>query len=334
MKISDLSIHIKGTIESDDDAIEISGLNGIESAGIGDLTFAVDENKLTLAERSHASCVLTTPLVRKSIKPLIRVHNPKLAFLILYRLLYPPQPGMHSIHPSAVIASGVKLGRNVQIGPQVSIEENVSIGDNTIIESGCVIKRNCSIGGLCHLYPRVVLYENTLLKENVVLHAGIVVGSDGFGYVKDKDTIYKFPQLGKVIIEENVEIGANTSIDRGSLGDTIIGANTKIDNLCHIAHNVKIGRNVLMAAQCGIAGGTVIGDNVMMSGQIAVIDNIRIGNNVVIGGKSGIIGHVEDNAVLWGSPARPLGMAKKQMAVLYWLTKNFSSISKLVKMDR
>lgn len=330
MKISDLAVLIKGSVEGDD-TIDVTSLSGIGTARVGDLTFAQDENNLSLAEKSQSSCVLTTPSMRISSKPLIRVHNPKLAFLISYNLLHPLQISPPFIHPSAVVASTVKFGNNVRIGAQSTIEGQVTIGDGTIIESGCVIKENCFIGPSCHLYPRVVLYHNSVLKENVILHAGVVVGSDGFGYVKDHGKIYKFPQLGKVIIEDNVEIGANTTIDRGSLDDTIIGANTKIDNLCHISHNVKIGRNVLMAAQCGIAGSSVIEDDVMMSGQIAVIDNVTIGKNSAIGGKSAIIGSLKENSVVWGSPARPLMQFKKQMAVLSWLTKNFSLVSKAVK---
>ncbi len=330
MKINDLALVIKGAIEGDSD-IDITGLSGTENARPGDLTFATDDNRLALAEKSQSACVLTTNTVRTSTKTLIRVHNPKLAFLILYKAFYKQTLRTPFTHPSAVIADTAQLGNNVWIGPHVIIEDKVVIGDNTLIDSGSVIKRNCSIGAFCHIYPRVLLYENTVLKDNVTLHGGVVVGCDGFGYVKDKDVIYKFPQLGKVIIEEDVEIGANTTIDRGSLDDTIIGARSKIDNLCHIAHNVKIGKNVIMAAQCGIAGSTVIGDNVTMSGQVAVIDNVTIGPNARIGGQSGIIGDIDGNAAVWGSPARPVTQTKRQMAVLSWLTKNFSLISKVVK---
>ena len=330
MKISDLAGIIKGTIEGDGD-IDIIGLSGIKTAQSSDLTFAVDDDVLTLAEKSQTACVLTTHTVRKSFKPLIRVTNPKLAFLMSYQVLHAVQSSRSCIDPSAVVAASVKLGNNVRIDSQVCIEDHVIIGDGVIIESGVVIKKNCVIGACCHLHPGVILYEKTVLKESVVLHGGVVVGSDGFGYVKDKNTIYKFPQLGKVVIEENVEIGANTAIDRGSLDDTIIGANSKIDNLCHIAHNVKIGKNALIAAQCGIAGSTVIGDNVTLSGHVAVTDNVTIGNNVIVGGKSCIIGSIDDNAIVWGSPARPIAQTKKQMAVLSWLTKHFSSLSKLVK---
>jgi len=330
LKIKELALLIEGTIEGDDN-VDITDLNGIESARLGDLTFAVDEDKLGLAEISQTACVLTTKTLRKSTKTLIRVANPKLAFLIAYNIFHEKVAAPSSVHPSAAIAESVTLGKGVQISAHVVIEENVEIGDNTIIESGVVIKKNCQLGQNCHVYPNVVLYEGAILKNKVVLHSGVIIGADGFGYVRDRDKIYKFPQLGTVVIEDAVEIGANSTIDRGSLGCTIIGAGTKIDNLCHIAHNVKIGKNVLMAAQCGIAGGTVIGDNVTMSGQVAVIDNVTIGKNVSVGGQSGIIGNIKENIAIWGSPARALAQTKKQMAVLSWLSKNFDILSKLIK---
>jgi len=330
LKIKELALLIEGIIEGDDN-VDIMDLSGIESARQGDLTFAMDENKLKLAEISKTACVLTTRTSRKSSKTLIRVNDPKLAFLIAYNAFQGKSSAESFVHPSASIAQTVILGPRVRIGAHVSIEDNVVIGEATTIESGCVIKKNSQIGKDCRLHAHVVLYENSILKNKVVLHAGVIVGSDGFGYIRDRGEIYKFPQLGTVVIEEAVEIGANTTIDRGSLGCTIIGAGTKIDNLCHIAHNVKIGKNVIMAAQCGIAGSTVIGDNVTMSGHVAVIDNITIGQNVSIGGQSGIIGDVEDNAAIWGSPARGVGKIKKQLAVLSWLTRNFNVLSKIIK---
>ncbi len=330
MKIKELALLIEGTIEGDDN-VDITDLSGIETARLGDLTFAMDEDKLGLAEISQTVCVLTTKTSRRSTKTLIRVNNPKLAFLIAYNVFHEKLSAESFVHPSAAIADSVILGKNVRIDAHVSIEDNVVIGDHATIEGGCVIKKNCKLGEHCHLHPNVVLYENTILKNRIVLHSGVIVGSDGFGYVRDRGEIYKFPQLGIVVIEDRVEIGANTTIDRGSLGCTMIGAGSKIDNLCHIAHNVKIGKNVIMAAQCGIAGSSVIGDNVTMSGQVAVIDNITIGQNVSIGGQSGIIGNIEDNAAIWGSPAREVKQTKKQMAVLSWATKNFNALSKIIK---
>ncbi len=332
MKIRELAQIIEGLAEGSDD-IDIKDLSGIEKAKSGDLTFAVDEDKLAEAERSGASCVLTNKTVRKSSKALIRVTNPKLSFLIIYNTFNALKERKSFLHPTAVLSDSAHVGKNVWIGANVSIEEGVKIGDNVIIEANSVIKKNCEIDSLCHIYPNVTLYENKKLNKNVILHSGAVIGSDGFGYMKDKGKIYKFPQLGKVIIENDVEIGANTTIDRGSLSDTVIGPGTKIDNLCQIAHNVKIGKNLLMAGQCGISGSTTIGDNVTMGGQAGIADNVTIGNDVVIGAKSAVIGNVKSGSVIWGVPARPIAQTKRQMAVLSWLTKNFNIFSKNIKSE-
>ncbi len=330
MKIRELAGLIEGLVEGNDD-IDISGLSGIEKAKSGDLTFAIDEDKLAGAERSNASCILTNRTIRRSSKTLIRVTNPKLSFLIIYNTFNTPKDRESFIHPMATVSGSAQIGKNVWIGPNVSVEDGAKIGDHVIIESNSVIKKNCEIGSFCRIYPNVTLYENTKLQRNVILHSGAVVGSDGFGYVKDKGKIYKFPQLGRVIIEDDVEIGSNTTIDRGSLSDTVIGAGTKIDNLCQIAHNVRIGNNMLMAAQCGISGSTTVGDNVTMGGQSGIVDNVTIGDNVTIAAKSAVIGSVKSGEVVWGIPARPIAQTKRQMAVLSWLTKNFKSFSDKIR---
>ena len=332
MKIKELAILVKGVAEGDDD-INITGLSGIESARLGDLTFAVDEAHLTDAEKSDVSCVLTDGFLRKSTKPLIRVKNPKLSFLIIYNNFHTQERKNAFVHSTAVVSTSARIGNNVWIGAGVVVEDGVTIGDHVIIESNSVVKKNSEIGSFCHIYPNVTLYENIKIRKNVVLHAGAVIGSDGFGYVKDGGKIYKFPQLGSVTIEDNVEIGANTTVDRGSLSDTVIGAGTKIDNICQIAHNVKIGKNVLIAAQCGISGSTVIGNDVTMGGQAGVIDNITIGDNVTIGAKSAVIGDIEKGSVVWGIPARPITQTKRQMAILAWLAKNFKALSRIIKIE-
>lgn len=330
MKVSELARLVEGIVEGDGN-IEITGLSGIETSKAGLLTFATDNEKLAQAEDSAVSCVLTSKTVRKSAKTLIRVANPKLSFLIIYNILNTPKPRGSFVHPTAVVADASRLGKNVWVGPHVSIEENVDISDNCIIESNTTIKKNCRIGASCRIYPNVTLYEDTVLGRNVVLHSGAVIGSDGFGYIKEKGKIFKFPQIGRVIIEDDVEVGANTTIDRGSMNDTIIGPGSKIDNLCQIAHNVKIGKNALIAAQCGISGSTTVGNDVMMGGQSGIIDNLKIGSNVVIAAKSAVIGDLKDGVTVWGLPARPIGDTKKQMAALSWLSKNFSGISKIFK---
>ncbi len=321
MKIKELAHLIEGLVEGSGD-IDINGLSGIEKAKLGDLTFAIDETKLAEAEHSNASCVLTNKTIRKSSKTLIRVTNPKLSFLIIYNTFNTPKDRESFIHPMATVSDSVNMGKNVWIGSSVSIEEGVKIGDRVIIESNSSIKKNCEIDSFCHIYPNVTLYENTKLQKNVTLHSGVVIGSDGFGYVKDKDKIYKFPQLGRVIVENNVEIGSNTTIDRGSLSDTVIGAGTKIDNLCQIAHNVKMGKNCLIAAQCGISGSTTLGDNVTMGGQSGIADNLTIGDNVIIAAKTGVIGNLKSGATVLGFPARPIAQAKRQMAILARLSKD------------
>jgi UDP-3-O-[3-hydroxymyristoyl] glucosamine N-acyltransferase len=326
MKIKELAILVKGVSEGDDDS-DITGLSGIESARLGDLTFAMDEEHLTNAEKSGVSCILTDKLARRSTKPLIRVKNPKLSFLIVYNKFHAQESKNAFVDSTAVVSASAHIGNNVWIGPGVVIEDGVKLGDHVIIESNSVVKKNSEIGSFCHLYPNVTLYDNVKLRKNVTLHAGVVIGSDGFGYVKDEGKIYKFPQAGSVIIEDNVEIGANTTIDRGSLSDTVIGAGTKIDNLCQIAHNVKLGKNVLMAAQCGISGSTTIGDNVTMGGQVGVADNLTIGDNVTMGGKSCVIGNIKSGTTVWGFPARPIAQTKRQMAVLSWITRNFKMFS-------
>ena len=332
MKIKELAALVNGVVEGDDD-VNITGLGGAESAGLGDITFAMNEKHLANAEKSNVSCILTDHEVRKSSKPLIRVKNPKLSFLVIYNALTSQKEIEAFVHPTAVVSASAQIANNVSVGPGVVIEDKVTIGDHVMIESNTVIKKGSRIGSFSHIYPNVTLYDNTTLGKNVIIHAGAVIGADGFGYVKEGGKIYKFPQLGSVIIEDNVEIGANTTIDGGSLSNTVIGSGTKIDNLCQIAHNVKIGKNVLMASLCGIAGSTVIGNDVTMGGQAGVTDNASVGNNVIIGGGSAVIGDVEDNAVVWGFPARPIAQAKRQIAVLSWLTENFRAISKIVKKD-
>jgi UDP-3-O-[3-hydroxymyristoyl] glucosamine N-acyltransferase len=332
MKISELARLIGGVVEGDGN-IDIKGLGGIESAKAGELTFATDEEKLSYAERSNASCVLTAKTVRKSTKPLIRVDNPKLSFLIIYNTLNAPERRGEFRHPTAVVAESTRIGKNVWIGPHVSIEDGVEIGDNVIIESNSVIKKNCRLGPLCRIYPNVTLYEGIVLGRNVILHSGVVIGADGFGYVKDKDKIYKFPQAGKVIIGDDVEIGANTTIDRGSMNDTVIGAGSKIDNLCQIAHNVRIGKNTIIAGHSGVSGSTVIGDNVTIAGKVGIADNLTIGSNSIIGGGTSVIGDIREGEVVWGFPARPIREMKRQLATLSWLTKHFGPLTKLLRKE-
>jgi UDP-3-O-[3-hydroxymyristoyl] glucosamine N-acyltransferase len=330
MNVMELAQLAGGEVDGDG-KIEIKGFRGIDSAKPGDITFAVDEKRLELAEKSGASCILTDSRVRKSTKTLIRVKNPKFSFLIIYNKLKPAERRPAFIHPTVSVSKSARLGKEVWIGSYVTIEDGVDIGDNTIIESNCVIKKNCKTGMQCRIFPNVTLYENTIIGNNVILHSGVVIGADGFGYVKEKGTIYKFPQLGNVIIKDNVEIGSNTTIDRGSLGNTVIGENSKIDNLCQIAHNVQIGKNVIIAAAAAIGGSVIIKDDVTMGGEVGIADNVTVGKNVIVGGRSGITYDIEDGSTIWGTPARPATQVKRELVVLSWITKNIKQFKKLIK---
>lgn len=321
MKIHDLAYLVGGIVDGNG-AIVIKGAKGIEKAKKGDITFAVDKRKLYMAEQTDVSCILTGRDVKRERKTLIRVDNPKLSFVAVYNALNPPKILEGKIDPRAVISDSVKLGKNVSIAVGVVIEEEVRIGDNVIIEYNCVVKKRCVIGNNCHIFSNVILYENTILGANIILHGGVIIGADGFGYIKENNKIHKFPQSGGVLIEDDVEVGANTTIDRGATGNTVIGRGSKIDNLCQIAHNVFIGKNMLMAAQCGISGSTIIGENVTMGGQVGIVDNVVIGNNVTIGAKSAVIGNLLEGTVVWGLPARPIQQTKRQMAILAKLAKN------------
>jgi len=330
MKVIELAHMLQGTVEGDVNT-EIGGMNGIENAKEGDITFAMDEKKLILAEQTKASCILTSSRFRKSEKVTIRVKDPKLAFVTLYNTLNKKERREAYIDPRAVISKSASIGKGTWIGAHVSIEDGVRIGDHTVIEHSVVIKKNTRIGADCHLYPNITIYDNAIIGNRVILHAGVVVGSDGFGYIRNKDTIVKFPQLGNVILEDDIEIGANSCVDRGALGSTRIGRGTKIDNLCQVAHNVVIGKNCLIAGQTGIGGSAIIGENATFAGQVGVADNIKVGRNITVGGQSGVLGTPKEGVTLWGYPARDVAFAKKQLAVISWLTKNFYLLQKQIK---
>jgi UDP-3-O-[3-hydroxymyristoyl] glucosamine N-acyltransferase len=223
----------------------------------------------------------------------------------------PPSKG--EIHPTAVIAGSAVLGENVSVGANAVVGNNVKIGD---------------FSKIC---PNVTIYDNTIIGSKVIIHSGSVIGADGFGYIPKDGKIYKVPQLGRVVIEDNVEIGSNTSIDRGTFTDTVIGENSKIDNLCQISHNVKIGKNVFIAALSGIAGSSTVGDGTMMGGNVGVADHVRIGKNVKIGGKTGVHGHVQDNKTIFGYPFREASEARKLHAITSLMLKRDKAFRKMLR---
>jgi len=317
MKVNEIARLVGGEVEGDGER-EIHGVAAIEKATEQDLAFADSELALRKVGDSNPGCIFVRPGTAVPGRTIVVVQDPRLAFIRVSEVLCPPRPVQPGIHPTAVIGENVQLGRGVSVGPNVVIESGVKLGAETQLGAGVFLGEGVEIGSRCLLYPRVTVYPHVKIGDRVVLHAGAVLGSDGFGYLYAEGRHYKFPQLGGLIIEDDVEIGANTTVDRGSLGTTRIGQGTKIDNLVQVAHNVRIGRHSIIAAQTGISGSAEIGEFVTLAGQVGVADHVRIGDRAVIGAQAGIpTGKaVRKGSVMWGTPARPLAEFKRMYAHL------------------
>jgi UDP-3-O-[3-hydroxymyristoyl] glucosamine N-acyltransferase len=292
----------------------LGGIGDLGAASEGDLSFA-EGAFLSDVPRSRASCILVPEGVFEG-KTTIRVPNPRAAFARAAAWLLPPDRPAEGIHPTAVVSADAGIGAGVHIGAHAVIGSGARVGADSVILSGCHIGAQAEVGAGCMFHPNVVLYPGVRTGDRVVLHAGVVVGSDGFGYVRDGAAYIKFPQVGSVLIEDDVEVGANTTIDRGALGPTVIGRGSKLDNLCHVAHNVSIGRNTVIAAQTGISGSVRIGDDVVIAGQVGIGDHVTVDSGAVLAGQCGVpVGkRVRSGRILWGTPARPLEDIKIQQA--------------------
>jgi UDP-3-O-[3-hydroxymyristoyl] glucosamine N-acyltransferase len=304
-----------------DRAVVLDSIASLQNAGPGDLSYA-EEKFHDEVTRSKAGCVI----VRSGEFPsqnVIVARNPKLAFARAAEWLLAETRDDVGIHPSATVAPDVEIAEGVKIGAGAVIEGGASIGDRTVIEAGCFVGKRTRIGGNCTLYPRVVIYGDVEIGNRVIIHAGAVIGADGFGFVNDGAVHVKFPQIGKVIIEDDVEIGANTCIDRGSLETTIIRRGVKLDNLIQIAHNVEIGENTVIAAQTGISGSCRLGAQCVIGGQVGIGEHAHLDDNTIIGGQGGVLNgkHVRGGEVLWGTPVRPLKEFLLQQAYLARLAK-------------
>ena len=313
--IKELADFLGCTLEGDGTA-HITGVASPASARAEDLIYVESTRHMDRAAASAARCVVIAAGFSLPGKVLLRAANPKLAFARAAEWLLPPAPIAKGIHPTALIAPSAKLAPGAAVGPYAVIEEEVQIGAGTEIGALCFLGRGARLGEACRLYPRVTLYAGACLANRVILHSGAVIGSDGFGYVAEDGKRWKFPQVGEVEIQDDVEIGANTTVDRGSLDRTEIGTGTKLDNLVHIAHNVSIGENAIIAAQTGISGSSTIGKNVAIGGQVGVADHCEIEDGAVIGAQAGIPSGkiVRSGQIVWGTPARALDKFKKQFA--------------------
>jgi UDP-3-O-[3-hydroxymyristoyl] glucosamine N-acyltransferase len=312
LTVAELAAHVGGRVGGDENVL-IKRIASLESAGEGEIAFVEDKRLMESAGQSRASCLIVPEGVQVEGACLIETRRPKLAFALIAELLHPPKRREPEIHGTANIAESASLDLSVFVGARVEIGERVQIGAGTQIHAGVVIGDDVRIGHDCVIHPNVVLYDNVTLGDRVILHAGVVVGADGFGYVPDENNLrHKFPQIGTVIIEDDVEIGACTCIDRAALGQTRIGRATKIDNLVQVAHNVEIGERVVIASQTGISGSTVIEDDAVIGGQVGFGDHARVQSGAIIGSKAGVLpGKIVRPGVWWGIPIQPLDEYKR-----------------------
>jgi UDP-3-O-[3-hydroxymyristoyl] glucosamine N-acyltransferase len=319
-----------------DGTVEVGAVASMESATPQDLVFVEDEKHFEVALQSRAGAIIagesaaTLATSAPGHRPLLISDHPKLAFARAARLFQSGSVSdgapQGSVHSSAVVHSSVILGPSVLVGERAVVAGQVQVGENTRIGAGCSIGSGVKIGRDCEIYPNITIYPGTTLGDRVIVHAGAVLGSDGFGYVRDRKTEHyeKFPQVGRLVIEDDVEIGANTTIDRGALDETRIRRGTKIDNLVHIGHNCQIGEDVVIAAQTGLSGSIVIENGVVLGGQVGIGEHARIEEGVMLGGQGGVL----PNKILrgkgiafWGTPAQPVRQYLKQLATLARLAK-------------
>jgi len=311
-----------------DGTVQLTGIASVQSAGPGDLIFLDDEKHLHAALESRASAVIVGDFAvgRTNSKPLLLSTQPRLAFARAAQLLCPGRERKSGIHPSAIVHPTARLANSVTVDERAVIGEEVHIGEFTRVGAGSVVGSRVNIGRHCDLYPNVTVYPGVRIGDRAIVHSGAVLGSDGFGYVRDQATGHyeKFPQVGRLEIEDDVEIGANTTIDRGALDVTRIGRGTKIDNLVHIAHNCQIGEDVVIAAQAGLSGSITIEKNVVLGGQVGIGEHARIEEGVMLGGQGGVL----PNKILrgkgiafWGTPAKPVREYLKELATLARLAK-------------
>jgi UDP-3-O-[3-hydroxymyristoyl] glucosamine N-acyltransferase len=317
-----------------DGSVTVGGVASIAPASPDDLVFVADEKYLAQALQSSAGAVIAGEFAAasSSSKPLLISAHPKLTFARAARWLQeqssekmPPKVNSGGVHATAVVSPSARLGAGVVVEARTVVADRVEIGEGTLIAAGTVVGSEVKIGRGCRIYPQVTIYPGTTIGDRVIVHAGAVLGSDGFGYVRDRDGRYeKFPQVGRLVIEDDVEIGANATIDRGALDETRVGRGTKIDNLVHVGHNCQIGEDVVIAAQTGLSGSIVIENGVVLGGQVGIGEHARICEGVMLGGQGGVL----PNKVLrgkgvafWGTPAKPVREYLKQLAALARLGK-------------
>lgn len=327
---AEIARHLEGEVVGDG-TVELTGFAAADNSKPGDLTFAENAAYFARAEESAASAILVGDSFTSAKKVLIRVPNARIAFAKVLPLFFPAPPFAPGVHASAVVDSSAQIDRTAHIGPHCVVGSAARIGPRVVLEGGNHLGAQCQLGEDTRLFPGVTIYPRTVIGNRVSIHAGTVVGSDGFGYVFDHGQHRKVPQIGNVIIHDDVEIGANVTIDRGALGSTIIGKGTKIDNLVQIAHNVVVGEHCIIVAQVGVAGSTVLGNYVTVAGQAGIAGHLKIGDQATIAAQSGVMNHVKDGEKWFGSPAQPDRQMKRIYIAMQRLPELLQRVSGLEK---
>ncbi len=331
MTLTSLAQMLNATVENLAEDFVPKGFSTLDAAGEGEISFAVKEHYTAQAESSRASAIIVPRGMLLETKPVLQVDNVWKAVLVLLNYFHPPAEVVDYIDPTARIGTGVKLGSKVFIGPYVIVGDNAQIGSETMIGAHSYIGAHTRIGDNVLLHPRVTVLDRVEIGNRVILHSGVVLGSDGFKYEIIDGVRTKIPQVGIVVIEDDVEIGANSCVDRAMLTETRIGKGTKIDNMVHIAHNVTIGKNCVIVAQVGIAGSSKLGDNCILAGQAGISDNVTLGDSVVVGGQSGIRKDVPSGQYYFGSPGVPMKTFQKIYAVMQRLPELHKQLKQLEK---
>jgi UDP-3-O-[3-hydroxymyristoyl] glucosamine N-acyltransferase len=321
LTVAEIAKRVGGEVDGDA-SMTLTGFAPADSARAGELTFAENERYFARAEQSAASAILVAGSFKSDRKVLIRVPNARVAFARVLPLFFPPPTFAPGIHSSAIVDSSAQIDPTAYVGPLCVIGERVWLGPKVVLESGNHVGADCRLN-------EVTLYPRTQLGKRVTVHAGSVIGSDGFGYVFDQGVHRKVPQVGDVIVQDDVEIGANVTIDRGALGSTVIGKGTKIDNLVQIGHNVVIGEHCLIVAQVGIAGSTTLGNYVTLAGQVGLAGHLKIGNRVTIAAQSGVKDSIPDGEKWFGYPAQPDRQSKRQWIALQRLPELIQRLNEL-----
>lgn len=327
---SEIAKKLQGQLVGDGSVI-FTGLAPADRARAGELTFAENATYFAAAEQSQAAGILVDGPFGSSSKVLIRVRNARVALARVLPIFFPPEGHPSGIHPSSVIAVTARIDATAHVGPNCVVGAGVCVGPRSVLMGGNDLRADCRLGEDVCLFPNVVLYPQTQIGNRVTIHASTVIGSDGFGYVLDEGRHRKVLQLGNVVIHDDVEIGANAAVDRGTLGSTVIGEGTKIDNLVHVAHNVVIGRHCLVMGQVGFAGSTRLGDYVVVASQSGIADHLKLGNQAVVGAKSGVMRDVPEGGRVLGIPAAPDRQAKRQIIAMQHLPELLQRLRQLEK---